>query len=87
MLEYDPKLLTAFFIEYARNNSAYRFLVHKSEISDINLNMIIESMNATFFEKTFPYKKRQRIEYLKRTIDTVKNSDQVDQESDQRKKY
>ena len=46
--------------------------------------MIIESRNATFFEETFPCKERQRTVSLKRTIDTVKDSDQTDQESDQR---
>ena len=45
--------------------------------------MIIESGNATFFEETFRCKERQRIKSLKRTIDTVKDSDNVDQESDQ----
>ena len=38
------------------NSSAYRFLVHKSEISDIHVNMIIESRDVVFFEDIFPYK-------------------------------
>ena len=79
-----PKTVDCIFIGYARNSSAYRFLVHKSEIPDINPEMIIESRNATFFEETFPCKERQRTVSLKRTIDTVKDSDQTDQESDQR---
>jgi hypothetical protein len=38
------------FIIYAYNNSTYQFLVHKSSIKDIHLNIIIESMNDTSFE-------------------------------------
>jgi len=44
------------FIGYALNSSAYSFLVYKSEISDIHVNMIIESRDAVFFEDIFPYK-------------------------------
>jgi len=36
------------FIGYAMNSSAYRFLVHKSEIPDIHVNMIIESRDVFF---------------------------------------
>ena len=45
------------FIDYALNNNAYRFLVHKSEILDIHVNMIIKSRDAVFFEDIFPYKR------------------------------
>ena len=45
-----------YFIGYATNSSAYRFLVHKSDISDIHNNTIIESRNASFLEDIFPYK-------------------------------
>ena len=38
------------------NSSAYRFLVHKSEIPDIHVNMIIESRDV-FFEDIFSYKR------------------------------
>ena len=38
-------------------SSAYRFLVHKSEIPDIHVNMIIEFRDAVFFEDIFPYKR------------------------------
>ena len=44
------------FIGYALNSSAYRFLVYKSEIPDIHVNMIIESRDAVFFEDIFSYK-------------------------------
>ena len=45
------------FISYALNSSAYRFLVHKSEIPDIHVNMIIESRDTVFFEDIFSYKR------------------------------
>ena len=41
------------FIRYALNSSAYSFLVHKSEIHDIHVNMIIESRYGIFFEDIF----------------------------------
>ena len=78
-----PKTVDCIFIGYAHNSSAYRFLVHKSEIPDINQNMIIESRNAAFLEETFPCKEKQRIESLNRTIDTATSSDQVNQESNE----
>jgi len=44
------------FIGYALNNNVYRLLVHKSEIPDIHLNMIIKFRDIVFFEDVFPYK-------------------------------
>ncbi|CAL5410917.1 unnamed protein product [Camellia sinensis] len=49
-----PKSVDCIFIGYAHNSSAYRFLVHKSEIPDIHRNTIMESRNACFFEDIFP---------------------------------
>jgi len=54
------------FIGYALNSSAYRFLVHKSELSDIHINMIIESRDI-FFEDIFPYKQEEDKTSGKRT--------------------
>ena len=50
------KTVDCVFIGYANNSSAYRFLIHKSEIIDMHVNTIIESRNASFFENVFPYK-------------------------------
>ncbi|KAG7548041.1 hypothetical protein ISN44_As12g032490 [Arabidopsis suecica] len=61
-----PKTVDCIFIGYARNSSAYRFLVHKSDIPDIHVNTIMESRNASFFEHIFPCKDKQN---LKRTRD------------------
>ena len=59
------------FIGYALNNSAYRFLVYKSEIPDIHVNMIIESRDV-FFEDIFPYKREEdKISGKKNTRDGV----------------
>ena len=44
------------FIEYVLNSSAYRFLVHKSKIHYIHVNLIIESTDVMFFEGIFSYK-------------------------------
>ena len=54
-----PKTVDCIFIGYAHNSTAYRFLVHKSEISDIHENTVMESRNASFFENIFPYKEKQ----------------------------
>ena len=48
------KTIDCIFIGYAHNSTAYRFLVHESNILDIHKNTIIESMNASFFEDVFP---------------------------------
>lgn len=37
-----PKVIDCIFIGYANNNSAYWFLVHKSEIIDVHEGTIIE---------------------------------------------
>ena len=46
------------FIGYAANSKACRFLVHKSEHSDIHDNTVMESDSAEFFEHIYPYKTR-----------------------------
>ncbi|KAK3025021.1 hypothetical protein RJ639_044630 [Escallonia herrerae] len=47
--------------------SAYRFLVHKYEVDDINVNTIMETRNAHFFEDVFPYRVAQEQSSLERT--------------------
>ena len=44
------------FIGYVENSAAYRFLVTKSENSLVDVNTIIETKNASFFENIFPMK-------------------------------
>ena len=48
-IKIGPKTIDCVFIGYANNSSAYRFLVHKSDIPDVNVNTVIESRNASFF--------------------------------------
>ena len=54
-----PKIVDCIFIGYAHNSGAYQFLVHKSEISDIHVNTVMESRNASFFENIFSCKEKQ----------------------------
>ena len=61
------KTMNCIFIGYALNSSAYRFLIHKSEIPDIHLNMIIESREDVFFEDIFSYKRETDKTSEKRT--------------------
>ena len=49
-----PKTFDALFIGYVENSVAYRFLVIKSENSLVEVNSIIETKNAEFFENIFP---------------------------------
>ncbi|GKE14549.1 pol polyprotein, partial [Tanacetum coccineum] len=49
-----PKAVNCIFIGYAKNSSAYRFIVHESKNPDIQKNTIMVSWNASFFEHIFP---------------------------------
>ncbi|GKA59734.1 retrovirus-related pol polyprotein from transposon TNT 1-94 [Tanacetum coccineum] len=49
-----PKSMDCIFIGYAKNSSAYRFIIHDSKNSDIQKNAVMESRNASFFENIFP---------------------------------
>ncbi|GKC47215.1 retrotransposon protein, putative, ty1-copia subclass, partial [Tanacetum coccineum] len=49
-----PKFVDCIFIGYAKNNNAYRFIVHESKNPDIQKNTVMESRNASFFEHIFP---------------------------------
>ncbi|KAJ9684091.1 hypothetical protein PVL29_016537 [Vitis rotundifolia] len=51
-----PKTFDAMFIGYAKNSVAYRFLVTKSENNLVDVNTIVETKNADFFENIFPMK-------------------------------
>ena len=53
------RTINCIFICYTLNSSAYRFLVHKSEIPDIHVNMIIESRDDVFFENVFLYERKE----------------------------
>nr|GEW56899.1 putative retrotransposon RIRE1 poly protein [Tanacetum cinerariifolium] len=48
-----PKSVDCIFIRYAKNNSAYRFIVYEEKNLDIQKNTVMESRNASFFEHIF----------------------------------
>ena len=50
------KTVDAVFIAYVQNSNIYKFLVIKSDISDISFNSILEARDASFFENIFPFK-------------------------------
>ena len=47
------KTFDTMFIGYAENSAVYRFLVTKSENNLVDINTIIETKNANFFENIF----------------------------------
>jgi hypothetical protein len=55
------KTVDCVFLGYAHNSAAYRFLVIKSEFSDVHVNTLTKSRDATFFEEIFPMKDRVAI--------------------------
>ncbi|XP_048444674.1 uncharacterized protein LOC125479439 [Pyrus x bretschneideri] len=70
-----PKTVDCIFIGHANNSSAYRFLVHKSEIADIHINTILESAEVEFFEEIFPYKDRSYVLNKREHEVTTRNDD------------
>ena len=49
----DPKTVDCVFLDYAQNNMAYRLFVVKSDSPDGSVYIIIESRDASFFEKVY----------------------------------
>ena len=64
-------MVDCIFIGYALNNSTYSFLVYKSEIPNIHVNMIIESRDDVFFENIFSYKQKKHKTFGKWTHETT----------------
>jgi hypothetical protein len=52
-----PKTVDCVFLRYAHHRIAYRFLVIKSEVPDVHVDIFLESRDVTFFENIFPMKK------------------------------
>ena len=71
-----PKTIDCIFIGYAHNNTAYRFIVHESNILDINKNTIMELRNASFFEDVFPCKSKEEPSTSKRVLETINENSQ-----------
>ncbi|GJY66131.1 pol polyprotein [Tanacetum coccineum] len=72
-----PKSVDCIFIGYAKNSSAYRFIVHDSKNPDIQKNAVMESRNASFFENIFPC-------LTKETESSLRLDDEVVQDKRQR---
>jgi hypothetical protein len=49
-----PKIVDCAFLGYAHNSMTYRFLVIKFDTPEQNVNTIMESRDALFFEVIFP---------------------------------
>ena len=64
------KIMNYIFIGYALNSRAYNFLIHKSEILSIRVNMIIASRDNVFFEDVFAYKQKETRLLGKKTNET-----------------
>jgi hypothetical protein len=44
-----PKTVDCAFLEYSHHSIIYRFLVIKSEVSDVHVDTFLESLDVTFF--------------------------------------
>jgi hypothetical protein len=53
-----PKTVECVILGYAYHNISYRFLVIKSEVPDVHVDIFLESYDVTFFENIFPIKIR-----------------------------
>jgi hypothetical protein len=51
-----PKTMDCVLLGYVFHSIGYRFLIVKSEVSDMRVGTIMESNDATFFEDIFPMK-------------------------------
>ncbi|XP_022863737.1 uncharacterized protein LOC111383806 [Olea europaea var. sylvestris] len=72
------KTVDCVLIGYAQNSSAYRFLVHYSNVPDIHPNTIMEYGNAQFFENIFPCKSPKQLTPIKRTMESSASSSSKD---------
>ena len=80
-----PKTIDCVFIGFANASAAYRFLVYKSDVNDIHVNTIIESVDVEFFENIFPYKEKDQASSSKRIRDEPSTSEVQEQNLEPRK--
>jgi hypothetical protein len=52
----DTKIVDCVFLGYAHNRIVYKFLVIKSGVPDVHVDIFLESHDVTFFENIFPIK-------------------------------
>ena len=75
-LKIGPKIVDCIFIGYANNSSAYWFLVHESNITNIRKNTIMESKNASLFEDVFQCNSKEEPGSSKRMLETIDENSQ-----------
>ena len=68
------KTVDCYSLGPAQNSSAYRFLVYKSDIANINVNTIMETRDGSFFEDVFLHKRKEVNNVPKRTREESSNS-------------
>ncbi|KAD2806293.1 hypothetical protein E3N88_39670 [Mikania micrantha] len=78
-----PKTVDCVFISYVHHSSAYRFLVYDSKNPDIHKNTIMESRNASFFEKVFPCLKEEHTSSSSPVDETVHDEVQEQLEAEE----
>ena len=79
----DPKTINCVLIGYASYSVVYKFLVTKSEIPDINANIVLKSIEMEFFENIFPFQKdKASASGSKRTYEASSSKGQDGQEID-----
>ncbi|GKD24428.1 hypothetical protein Tco_1230642 [Tanacetum coccineum] len=66
------------FIGYAKNNNAYRFIIHESKNPDIQKNTIMESRNASFYEHIFPCLSKETRSSARLDDEVVQDKRQLD---------
>lgn len=59
------KIMDYVFIRHGYNSNVYRFFIHKSSIKDMHSNIIIESMNTTFFNDVFSFKNVKKFVHVR----------------------
>jgi hypothetical protein len=63
-----PKTVDCIFLGYAHSSIVYRFLVIKSDVSDIYVDTFLESHDVTFFENIFPMKNSHSMSRLPENV-------------------
>ena len=68
-----PNTVDCVFLGYAFHSIGYRFLVIKSDVSDMRVGTIMESNDATFFEDIFPMKDMSTSSHQEMPTSSVNN--------------
>jgi hypothetical protein len=67
------KTVDCVFLGYAHHRTAYKFLLIKSEVSDVHVDTFLESHDVTFFDNIFPMKKLYGMSSLPTNVTADKN--------------